>query len=105
MNADTYDWPTIIEKSREDLGMFPSASPQYDSVLRKKNFMTTEVLGTFRMNGIVVEVATGWFMTHRIYGVTIDRPFDTSPDERDRCFDNWDEEVVPYLKQLAGFPS
>lgn len=101
--VDTYDWPTIQAKANQDLSMFGTGRPTYDSVLRKTNFITSEVLAFVSIKGTCVEVSTTWWRDRRLYGITIDRPFDTPPDKRDRMIETWDE-VVAYLKEIAGFP-
>jgi hypothetical protein len=42
------------------------------------NFMTSDILGYVKVGGESVEISTGWFMDHRIIGVT----YGPSGDER-----------------------
>lgn len=105
MSNDTYDWPTIKNLADRDLAMFGKGSLVYDSRLRGgKNLVTQEVLGLISINGKTIEVSTGWFLDHRMYGVTFDQPYDAGADPRDKSFHEWTD-VIAYLKEIAGFPA
>lgn len=55
------------------------------------NFMTPDWLGYVTTPaGEIVEVSTGWFLDHRLFGITWPRLLDGRPDPRDTSTTNLD---------------
>lgn len=75
---DTTDWPTCERRFGE---MFTTVG-RPSAARPGRNFVKPEILGHVRdADGTVVEVSTGWFMGHRLYGITYPEP----ADERSRA--------------------
>ena len=87
MNTD--DWPTTVAKYREIFGKCRLGKNAW-ALFKGSNFMTDEVLGYVDVDGTAVEISTGWFLDHRIFGVTF--PNQDGPDtERSRMVESLEE--------------
>lgn len=76
---NTDDWPTTLAKFAD---LFGPHRTRKRTNLEGVNFMTDEILGVVEVAGEPVEISTGWFMDHRIFGVTFPPTVDGQADER-----------------------
>jgi hypothetical protein len=100
---DPNDWRTVMVQFDEMFGAY-RCPPGTRMRLRGVNLLTDEVLGLLAINGEVVEVSTGMFLGHRMFGVTWDRDNDALPDERSGSFESLDE-VREHLMRADGIVS
>lgn len=92
----TDDWPTTVAKFRTLFAPLPTLPP--DMNLRGVNYITPDVLGRVVADGEPVEIATGWFMDHRVFGITYNRTADGAPDPRDTS-----AATLEAVAELLGF--
>lgn len=93
--ADTYDWPTITTMRDE---AWPNPwTWKGRSPFKGHNFLSDDIIALLTTTtGHCVEVSTGWFLDHRIYGFTTN-----DPRAESSCFHDWGE-LVEAVKELTG---
>lgn len=101
MNTNTDDWQTTVDKFWDLFRDHVTPPAVWPEGVKGKNFMTPEFLGVvYDAERNPVEITTGWFLDHRLFGMTWPRNPDGSPSGKDRCVNTLDE-VATFLSATA----
>jgi hypothetical protein len=88
--VNTDDWPTTLATFHRLFGDLHTRRPPRG--VTDRNFVTSEWLGYVRTpDGGSAEISSGWFLDHRLFGVTFDRLPSGFPDPRDQMCDTLEE--------------
>ena len=87
------DWPTTEATFRR---LFPSGrrADRHPRHPRGRNFLTSDLLGYVRTVDGPCEVSTGWFLGHRLFGLTWPKPTPDTTHPRDTAAHTWADVVA-----------
>lgn len=85
VKLNTDSWARTLAEFRTH---FPNTVQPDGGEFKSKNLMSPDILGYVKdKDGVTVEISTGWFVNHRIFGVT----YASTSDKLSFCAHSWEE--------------